>query len=278
MARNFLDKSSDKWMLWIGKSNVVNYLISQINTERRFAQSIMMYLFLTLIVVAIPSCVLMDSDNAISKFDRKSLFGESVSQSQAFYFKNNASYVTISKINNRPVAKNHLNALFEMNKYYLQDEFGEHDFKNLLVKIEITEKENFSVAFIDDELGVIAYRHYDKKRDFDIGKFGEIVIKEKTHCGAHDSPGVGCMWSSNRFFINEYGDLVVIQSSGGTGLATILPVWTGMDYFSIFPRVKNLEKNQKINMNENMEKNGAVRAVDWVERSDTQQFSGTDTN
>jgi hypothetical protein len=62
---------------------------------------------------------------------------------------------------------------------------------------------------------------------------GKVMLTKKIGCGG--GMGFGCDKGSMTLFVNEAGDLVVVQSSGGAGMF-LLPIAMYAKLMAIFPR------------------------------------------
>jgi len=165
-------------------------------------------------------------DQEISKIEasKKSLLLE---HGRTYYFSNVASYRTQEGVYEGKEELSHI--------------LGEYTSGNIfLVKITAASRDEFTIEFINESSKVIQVRRFILGESFDIEGGGNIKIQSKSTCGSHDSPGVGCQWSSVKLFEDKDGNLVAIQSSGGAGLVGIVPVSVGADYVSVFAPIKNV--------------------------------------
>jgi hypothetical protein len=166
------------------------------------------------------------SDKEISKIETAKgvLLQDELEQKKILYFKNIAIYKTKESV-------------YE-GKEKLSYILGVYTNAISSVKISAASREEIVVEFLDNNSTTLQIRRLVAGHDFEI-KRGEVVIRSKTTCGSHFSPGVGCQWSSVRLFEDKGGNLVAIQSSGGAGLVGIIPVSVGADYVSVFARSEN---------------------------------------
>jgi hypothetical protein len=85
--------------------------------------------------------------------------------------------------------------------------------------------------------GVVVAQSTLTKEDW-IETSGNSLVMKESGCGDADSIQHGCVRNSTRLFVNDAGDLVVIDSGGGAGLIGLVPAGVYAKLMSIFPRVR----------------------------------------
>ena len=108
----------------------------------------------------------------------------------------------------------------------------------VLVRFKPLSQDEFQAEYLDKDLNIVDSRHFVKGVDFQVQDDGGIEIKTASRCGGGDGPGVGCSWSKVRIFIDQAGNLAVVQATGGAGLLGLVPVSSSSKYLSLFPPIK----------------------------------------
>ena len=83
---------------------------------------------------------------------------------------------------------------------------------------------------------VVAERELLFGRDFSSN--GNRLYIKRGGCGGADTEQLGCAKNRIELFINNAGDLVIVEAGGGAGLVTVLPFAMYAKLMSIFPRVQ----------------------------------------
>jgi hypothetical protein len=67
---------------------------------------------------------------------------------------------------------------------------------------------------------------------------GNSLVIRESGCGDADSIQKGCVKNSKTLFVNDAGNLVVVDSGGGAGLIGLIPAGVYAKLMSVFPRVR----------------------------------------
>src|SRR5262249_35662391 len=95
--------------------------------------------------------------------------------------------------------------------------------------------ENDSTLVVSFERGAVMpeRKTLDARSGLRLTEPGKVTLTKKIECGG--GMGFGCDKGSTTLFVNEIGDLVVVQSGGGVGWL-LLPVAGYGKLMAIFPR------------------------------------------
>ncbi len=123
-------------------------------------------------------------------------------------------------------------------KYVLSHLFGFWTAKDVeLVRIKAVSKDEIATEYLDKNMRVVGSRQYIRGQDYQLNSNGSVEIKGSSRCASQDSPGVGCTRGSITAFLDQTGNLAVIEASSGAGIVGIVPVAGGHKYISLFPPV-----------------------------------------
>ena len=145
-------------------------------------------------------------------------------QGQSSYFCQHGSYATEDSVYRGGYVLSHLLGFWTAREVEL-------------VRFKVLSKDEFASEYLDKNLNITGSRHYLRGQDYQVGNDGALEIKSASQCGSNDSPGVGCSWGGIKLFLDQTGNLAVIQTNSGAGLIGIVPVASGSNYLSLFPPV-----------------------------------------